>query len=88
MIFSALLDYTTTIIFCRVTLNPFPNFPWFSHVCSAMYKSFGNTVEKGKVAHDERFLLFHSVFYSFEEPYAIFIKFYIVVCKLFEFRRV
>ena len=49
------------------------------------YKSFENTVGKGEIAHKEQFLLFpHSVFYLFEELSAIFFKFKIVICKVFE----
>ena len=42
------------------------------------YKSFENTVGKGEIACNEQFLLF-PVFS------AIFVKFKIVVCKLFQF---
>ena len=49
------------------------------------YKSFENTVGKEEIALNE---LSHGVFYPFSELSAIFIKFEIVVCKLFHFRRV
>ena len=49
------------------------------------YKSFENTVEKEKLLVTSNFSLFHSVFYLFGELSAIFIKFKIVVCKLFQF---
>ena len=64
--------------------NPFPNKPWFLHVCSA---SLLKTLwENGEIARNEQFLLFpHSVFFPFGERSAIFIKFEIVVCKLFQF---
>ena len=52
------------------------------------HKSFENTVGKGEIVHNEQFLLFHSVLYPFGELSVIFIKFEIVVCKLFEFGRV
>ena len=52
------------------------------------YKSFENTVGKGEIAHNVQFFLFHSVFQPFGELSAIFIKFKIVVCKLFQFERV
>ena len=52
---------------------------------SLPYKSFENTVGKGEIAHNEQFLLYPSVFYPSEELSAIFIKFEIVVCKLFQF---
>ena len=44
--------------------------------------------EKEKLLIASNFPLFHSVFYSFGELSAIFIKFEFVVCKLFQFRRV
>ena len=50
------------------------------------YKSFENTVEKLLVMTN--FSFSHSVFYPFGELYDIFIKFEIVVCKLFQFGRV
>ena len=34
---------------------------------SAIYLSFENNVRKGEIAHNEQFLLSHSVFYSFVE---------------------
>ena len=50
---------------------------------------FENTVGIGKIACNEQFLLFpRSVFFLFREISAIFIKFEIVVCKLFQFGRV
>ena len=50
---------------------------------------FENTVGKGEIACNKQFLLFpHSVFYPSRELSAIFVKFEIVVCKLFQFRRV
>ena len=52
------------------------------------YKSFENTMGKGEIAHNEQFLLFPQCFYLFEELSAVFIKFEIVVCKLFQFGRV
>ena len=52
------------------------------------WKSFKNTEGKGEIARYEQFLLFHSVFYWSGELSAIFIKFKIVVYKLFQFGRV
>ena len=51
-------------------------------------KSFENTVGKGEIAHNEQFLLSHSVFYWFGEHFVIFMKVEIVVCKFFPFGRV
>ena len=48
-----------------------------------------NTGGKREIDCDEQFLLFScSVFYLYGELYAIFIKFEIVICLLFEFGRV
>ena len=43
--------------------------------------------EKEKLLVTSNFSFSHSVFYSFGEISAIFIKFKIVVCKLFQFGR-
>ena len=43
---------------------------------------------KGEIAHNEQFLLFPQCFLPVEELSAIFIKFEIVVCKVFQFGRV
>ena len=63
-------------------------------------KSFENTVEEGEIAGNKKTLwekekllimsnlsFSHSVFYPFGELSAIFIKFRIVICKLFQFGR-
>ena len=66
--------------------NPFPNKPWFLRVCSA---SFLKTLrEKEKLLVTSNFSFSHSVFYSVQELSAIFVRFKIVVCKLFQFGRV
>ena len=39
---------------------------------------------KEEIAHNKQFLLSHSVFYPFGELSTIFIKFEIVICKLFQ----
>ena len=57
--------------------NLFPNKAWF-FTC-LQYMSFENTVGKGEIAHDVQFLLFPQCLLS-----AIFNKFAIVVCKVFE----
>ena len=70
----------------KTVVNPFPNKPWFLCVCST---SLMKTLwEKEKLLMTSNFPFFHSVFYSFGEPSIIFIKFEIVVCKLFQFERV
>ena len=71
--------------FFIVFFNPFPNNPWFLRVCSA---SLLKTLwEKVKLLVMSNFFS-HSVFYSFGELSAVFIKFEIVVCKPFKFGRV
>ena len=60
--------------------------PWFLRVCSTgLLKTLW---EKEKLLVTSNFSLSHSVFYPFGELSAIFIKFKIVLCKLFEFGRV
>ena len=58
--------------------NPFPNKPLFLRVCSTSL--FENTVGKGEIACHEQFLLFAQCFLS-----AIFIKYEVGVCKVFQF---
>ena len=68
------------------TLNPFPNKPWFFSVCSAgLLKTLW---EKDKLLVTSNLSFFHSVFYPFGKLSAIFAKFEIVICKLFQFGRV
>ena len=68
------------------SFSPFPNKPWFLHVCStSLLKTLW---EKEKLLVMSDFSFFHSVFYPFEELSSVFIKFEIVVCKLFQFGRV
>ena len=50
--------------------------------------SFENTAGKGKLLVTSNFSFSLSVFYPFGELSAIYVKFRIIVCKLFEFRRV
>ena len=60
--------------------------PWFLHVCgTSLLKTLW---EKEKLLVTSNFSFSHSVFYPFGELSAIFIKFEIVVCKLFQFGRV
>ena len=67
-------------------INPFPNKPLFLRVCS---KSLLKTLwEKEKLLVTSNFSFSHSVFNLFGEPSAIFVKSDIVVCKVFEIRRV
>ena len=64
-------------------LNPFPNKPGFLRVCStSLLKTLW---EKEKLLVTSNFSFSHSVFYPFEELFSIFVKFEIIVCKLFHF---
>ena len=67
-------------------INPFPNKPWFLHVCRThLLKTLW---EKEKLLVMSNFSFSHSVFYPFGQLSAILIKLKIVVCKLFQFERV
>ena len=66
-----------------VFFNPFPNKSWFLRVCNTSLLKTQRG--KGKLLETSNFSFSHSVFYPFEEPPAIFIKFKIVICKLFLF---
>ena len=69
----------------KPSFNPFPNRPWFLRVCStSLLKTL---LEKEKLLVTSNFSFSHSVFYRFAEISAIFIRFEIVVCKLFQFGR-
>ena len=70
----------------RFALNPFPNKPWFLRVCSTCILK--TLWEKEKLLVTSNFSFSYSVFYPLGELSAIFIKFKIVVRKLFQFRRV
>ena len=48
-------------------------------------KPFENTVGKGEIACNEQFLLFPQCFLPVWITFCIFVKFEIVVCKLFQF---
>ena len=63
--------------------NPFPNKPWFLQVCSTSLLK--TQWEKEKLLITSNFSFSHSVFYPFGELSGIFIKFEIVVWKLFQF---
>ena len=71
---------TSIFIFCCDVFNPLPKKPWFLRVCGT---SLLKTLWKRRNCSFS-----HSVFNHFRELSAIFIKFDIVVCKLFQFGRV
>ena len=63
-----------------LSLNPFPNKPWFLRVCStSLLKTLR---EKEKLLVTSNFSFSHSVFYPFKELSTIFIQFKIIVYKL------
>ena len=63
--------------------NPFPNKPWFLRVCStSLLKTLW---EKKKLLVTSNFFFYHSASYPSREFSAIFVKFEIVVCQLFQF---
>ena len=67
-------------------INPFPNKPFYLDVCStSLLKTLW---KKEKLLIMSNFSFSHGVFYPFGELSAIFIKFKIVGCKLFQFGRV
>ena len=66
--------------------NPFPNKPWFLRVCCTSHLK--TLWEKEKLLVTSNFSISHSVFYPFGELATIFVKFKIVVCKLFQLGRV
>ena len=71
---------------CQSFVNPFPNKPWFSRVCStSLLKTLW---EKEKLLVKSNFTFFHSVFYPSEKLSSSFINSEIVICKLFQFERV
>ena len=66
-----------------IFLDPFPNKPSFLRVCStSLLKTLW---EKDKLLVTSNLSSSRSVFYQFGELFAIFIKFEIVVCKIFQF---
>ena len=77
-----MLMSTTTSVFVSC-LNPFPNKPWFLRVCCT--RLLKTLWEKEKLLVTSNFSFSRSVFYLFGKFSAIFIKFEIAVCKLFQF---
>ena len=61
-------------------MTPF-DAPWETNLLKTLW-------EKGEIARKSNFSFSHSVFYPFGKLSAIFFKFEIVVCKLFQFGRV
>ena len=69
-----------------MVFNHFPNKPWFLRVCHT--NLLQTLQEKEKLLITSNFSFSNSVFYHFGELCTIFIKAKIVVCNLFQFRRV
>ena len=71
----------TLSIWTSLTCNRFPNKPWFYvFAVQVFWKHCGE-----KMLEMSNCFFTHIVFYPFEELSTIFIKFEIVVCKLFQF---
>ena len=62
--------------------NPFPNKPWFLHVCITSFLK--GLLDKVDLLVRNNFSFSHNVFYPFGELSAIFVKIEIVVGKLFQ----
>ena len=76
----------TGLIYVFEVINPFPNKPWFLRVCgTSLLKTHW---QKEKFLVTNNFSFSHSVFHPFEELSAIYLRFQIVICKLFRFGRV
>ena len=79
-------QYTPALSMISWFFNPFPNKPWLSHVCNtSLLKTWW---EKEKLFIMSNFSFSKRVFYPFGELSAMFIKFKIVICKLFSFGKV
>ena len=89
-----LVSILTSLKFCSLVtfgqysapqycFHTFPKKPWFICVCSTtLLKTIW---EKEKLLIMSNFYFSHSVYYSFGELSAVFIKYEIVVCKLSQF---
>ena len=53
--------------FWNFAVNPFPNIPWFLHVYSII--TFGHTLGKGRITHNDQFLLFPQCFLPFRKTF-------------------
>ena len=79
------MGHTVAEFLCNF-VNAFPKKPLFLRVCSTSLLK--TPWEKEKFLVTSNFSFSHSVFYPFGKLSAIFIKFEIVVDKLFQFGRV
>ena len=77
---------TSIFSFSYYIFYPFNPFPKQALVFMCVqYKSFENTVGKEEIACNERFLCFPRCFLPYEEVFPMFIKYEIVVFRLFLF---
>ena len=68
--------------------NPFPNNPLFLRVCINNRQLLKTQWGREKLLLTSNFCFSHSVLYTVTELSSVFLKFEIVVCKLFKFGRV
>ena len=81
--YSGSVSYFLEFVYDKLS-NPFAIKLWFLRVCNiSLLKKKKKNWEKEKLLVTSNFSLSHSVFYLFREHSANFIKFEIVVCKLF-----
>ena len=80
------LSHSHFLHYQNTKLKPFPK-QALALRCM-QYKSFENTVRKEEIARNEQFYIYPQCFLPVRKPFAIFIKFEIVDCKLFQFGRV
>ena len=87
-IYLAAVAFRYRMIFSEISKsnNPFATKPLFLRVCSTCLLK--TQWEKEKLLVTSNFSFSYSAFYPFEELSDTLIKFEIVVCKLFQFRRV
>ena len=76
-------NFFSKLYYFWLPLNPFPNKPWFLYVCSTSH--FKTLWEKEKLLITSNFSFSHIFFYPFGKLSAIFIKFKIAICKIFQF---
>ena len=73
-------------LFGWLTLNPFPNKPWFLRVCSS--RLLKTLWEKEKLLGTNNFSFSHSVWYLFEELSAVFIRLKLLSANSLSFGKV
>ena len=76
------------VSYLATKLNPFSNKPLYLHVYSISFSFLKYCQKRRNCSQRAISPFFYSVFYPFKKNSAIFIKFIIVVCKLFWFGKV